>query len=66
VFIGALSLDGTVVKVEVMLPMLIATKTLGFKRDYFPYDPLLPVEMLEGLECIVIQHINEVLQHLDG
>ncbi|OAS88200.1 MULTISPECIES: YifB family Mg chelatase-like AAA ATPase [Metabacillus] len=66
VFIGVLSLDGTVEKVEGMLPALIAAKTLGFMRVYLPYDPLLPVEMLEGLECIVIQHINEVLQHLDG
>lgn len=66
VFIGALSLDGTVEKVEGMLPALIAAKSLGFKRIYLPFDPLLPLDMFEGLECIVIGHINDVLQHLSG
>lgn len=66
VFIGALSLDGTVEKVEGMLPALIAAKSLGFKKVYLPYDPLLPLEMMEGMECIVVQHIREVLQHLAG
>ena len=66
VFIGALSLDGTVEKVEGMLPALMAAKSLGFKRAYLPYDPLIPLDMLEGLECVVVQHINDVLQHLAG
>ena len=64
VFIGALSLDGTVEKVEGMLPALMAAKSLGFKRVYLPYDPLIPLDMFEGLECIVVRHINDVLQHL--
>lgn len=64
--IGALSLDGSVEKVEGMLPALIAAKSLGFKKVYIPLDPLIPIEMLEGLECIVVQHIDEVLQHLAG
>ena len=66
VFIGALSLDGTVEKVEGMLPALMATKSLGFKRAYLPYDPLIQLDMLEGLECVVVQHITDVLQHLAG
>ncbi|WP_191560026.1 magnesium chelatase domain-containing protein [Metabacillus idriensis] len=65
-FIGALSLDGAVEKVEGMLPALIAAKSLGFKRVHLPFDPLIPLDMLEGLECIVIVHIQDVLQHLSG
>ena len=65
-FIGALSLDGTVEKVEGMLPALIAAKGLGFKRVFLPYDPLIPIDMLEDLECHVVQHINDVLQHFTG
>ena len=49
-----------------MLPALIAAKGLGSRRVYFPYDPLIPLHMLEGLECIVIRHIQEVLLHLEG
>ena len=66
VFIGALSLDGTIEKVEGMLPALIAAKDLGFKRVFLPYDPLIPIDMLEDIECIVVHHINDVLQHLIG
>lgn len=66
VFIGALALDGTVEKIEGMLPALIAAKKLGFKKVYLPYDSLIPLKMFEGLECIVIQHIQDVLQHLSG
>ncbi|WHY86053.1 YifB family Mg chelatase-like AAA ATPase [Neobacillus novalis] len=65
-FIGALSLDGMVVKAEGMLPALISAKGLGIKKIYLPYDPTIPIHMLEGLECIVIQHIEEVVQHLEG
>ncbi|MFK2825561.1 YifB family Mg chelatase-like AAA ATPase [Bacillus sp. B190/17] len=65
-FIGALSLDGTVEKVEGMLPALIAAKALGFKKVYLPLDPVIPIEMLEDLDCIIVGHIDEVLQHLAG
>lgn len=34
---------------------------------YLPYDPvLLPLDMLKDVECIVVQHIEEVVQHLEG
>ncbi|WP_075983092.1 YifB family Mg chelatase-like AAA ATPase [Bacillus massilinigeriensis] len=65
-FIGALSLDGTIEKVEGMLPALVAAKTLGYRKVYLPFDPLIPLDMIEGLECVVVQHIKEVVQHLDG
>lgn len=66
VFTGALALDGAVEKVERMLHALIAAKSLGFKRFYLPYDPLISLEMQKGLECVVVQHIQEVVQHLSG
>ncbi len=66
VFIGVLSLDGTVEKVEGMLPAIIAAKSLECKRVYMPYDPLIPLDMLEGMECVVIQHVDDVLMHLSG
>ncbi|MCQ6280025.1 YifB family Mg chelatase-like AAA ATPase [Bacillus sp. EB600] len=65
-FIGALSLDGTVVKAEGMLPALLSAKRLGLKRVYLPYDPSIPINMLEDLACIVVHHIEEVVQHLEG
>ncbi|MFZ7942515.1 YifB family Mg chelatase-like AAA ATPase [Neobacillus sp. 19] len=65
-FIGALSLDGEVVKAEGMLPALVSAKSLGIKKVYFPYDSQVPIHMLQGVECIVVHHIEEVVQHLEG
>lgn len=65
-FIGALSLDGTIEKVEGMLPALIAARSLGFRRAYLPYDPLIPIDMLEGLDFFIVSHLKEVIQHISG
>jgi magnesium chelatase family protein len=65
-FIGALSLDGMVVKAEGMLPALLAAKRLGLKKIYLPFDPAIPIQMLKDLDCIVVQHIEEVVQHIEG
>jgi magnesium chelatase family protein len=47
-FIGALSLDGTVEKVDGILPALISAKVLGLKRVYLPYDPSIPINETMG------------------
>ncbi|WP_400243833.1 YifB family Mg chelatase-like AAA ATPase [Niallia sp. JL1B1071] len=65
-FIGALSLDGSVVSGEGILPAVIAAKGLGIKEVYLPYDPVLPLHMLQDINCIVVRHIEEVVQHLEG
>ncbi|WP_328051292.1 magnesium chelatase domain-containing protein [Neobacillus cucumis] len=65
-FIGALSLDGMVVKADGMLPALISPKGLGLKKFYLPYDSTMPIQMLNDLDCIVVQHFEEVVQHLEG
>lgn len=65
-FIGALSLDGSVVSGEGILPAIIAAKGLGLKRVYLPYDPVLPLHMLQDIECVVVNHIEEVALHLEG
>lgn len=65
-FLGALSLDGMVVKADGMLPALLSVKMLGLKRVYLPYDPSVPINMFRDVECVVVGHIEEVVQHLEG
>lgn len=65
-FIGGLSLDGSVVSGEGILPAIIAARRLGIKLVYLPYDPVLPLHMLQNIECVVVNHIEEVVQHLEG
>lgn len=65
-FIGALSLDGTIEKADGILPALISAKALGFKQVYLPYDSEIPLHMLQELECVVVQHLEEVVMHIQG
>jgi magnesium chelatase family protein len=65
-FIGTLSLNGTIESAEGLLPALIAAKALGLKLIYIPDDPSIPINMLHGLELVVVSHIKEVVQHLQG
>jgi magnesium chelatase family protein len=57
-FIGTLSLDGTIESAEGLLPSLIAAKALGLKLIYIPDDPSIPINMLHGLELVVVSHIK--------
>ncbi|PAE38173.1 YifB family Mg chelatase-like AAA ATPase [Bacillus sp. 7884-1] len=65
-FFGTLSLDGTIESAEGLLPALIAAKALGLKQIYIPDDPTIPIDMLHGLEFVVVSHIKEVVQRLQG
>jgi magnesium chelatase family protein len=49
-----------------MLPAVIAAKVLGIKVIYLPDDPAIPLHMLQEIECVVVRHIEEVVQHLEG
>ncbi|MFS0774838.1 YifB family Mg chelatase-like AAA ATPase [Neobacillus sp. 3P2-tot-E-2] len=65
-FIGTLALDGTIESAEGLLPALLAAKALGLKLLYIPDDPWIPINMLQGLELVVVNHIKEVVQHIQG
>ena len=60
-FIGALSLDGSVVKADGLLPALISAKKLGIKQIYFPHDPLIPVHML--ITAIKMYQLCHLIYH---
>jgi magnesium chelatase family protein len=65
-FIGALSLDGSVLSVEGMLPAVLAAMKIGLTTLYMPYSENLPVLEIDGLEIIYISAIQQVVQHLSG
>lgn len=31
-----------------------------------PYDPLIPIDMFEDIECLVVNHLKEVISYLSG
>ncbi|MBS4178183.1 YifB family Mg chelatase-like AAA ATPase [Lederbergia citrea] len=65
-FVGALSLDGTVVPADGMLPAVLAAKSLGFSQVFIPYDPSIPLHLIEGVELIVVNHVKDVMDYLCG
>ncbi|WP_312028275.1 magnesium chelatase domain-containing protein [Bacillus salinus] len=65
-FIGAVSLDGTVVSVDGMLPAILAAKKLGFKTVYVPYDENLPTLKFDTVEVVHVSNIHDAIQHVSG
>ncbi|OIJ14269.1 magnesium chelatase [Anaerobacillus alkalilacustris] len=65
-FIGALSLDGSIVPVQGMLPCVLAAKQLGMKKLYLPFEPYFPQIAIEDLELVYVSSVHEVLEHLSG
>ncbi|MDG5789319.1 YifB family Mg chelatase-like AAA ATPase [Evansella sp. AB-P1] len=65
-FIGALSLDGTVLPVEGMIAAVLAAKKLNLKKLFLPYDPTIPKVDIANMELIYITMIQDVIDHLAG
>ncbi|MGN1421573.1 MAG: YifB family Mg chelatase-like AAA ATPase [Eubacterium sp.] len=65
-YIGELSLDGEIRKVNGVLPMLIEAKNKGIKSVFIPFDNALEGGVLEGIEALPVKNIFEVMQHISG
>jgi magnesium chelatase family protein len=65
-FIGALSLDGTVLPVEGMIAAILAAKKLELRTLFLPFDPSIPLIEILGLELVYIETIQDVLDVLSG
>jgi magnesium chelatase family protein len=65
-FIGALSLDGTILPVEGMIAAILAAKKLKLKKLFLPYDPTILQIDINDLELIYIQTLQDVLDILAG
>lgn len=65
-YIGELSLDGEIRRVNGVLPMLIEAKNKGIKSVFIPFDNALEGGVLEGIEVLPVKNIFEVMQHISG
>lgn len=65
-FIGELSLDGEIRKVNGILPMLIQAKENRMKSVFIPYDNMLEGSILDGIEVLPAKNIFEVMKHVSG
>lgn len=66
IFIGELSLDGSVGKVNGVLPICIEARKLGIKRIILPKQNAKEASLLEGLEILPVKSLREIIEYLNG
>lgn len=65
-FVGELSLDGGINKVNGILPICIEAKKLGIKKIVLPKENREEGVFVEGMEIIAVKNIKEVVGYLNG
>ena len=66
VFLGELSLDGSVRPIKGALPLIIGAKKKGIKEIFIPYQNKDEVLMVEDILIFPVSHLQEVAAHLNN
>ncbi len=66
VFLGELSLDGKLRKINGVLPILIAAKEEGFKKFILPYENAEEASFVKGIDVYPAKSLSEVIDHFSG
>ena len=66
IFIGELSLDGTVEKVNGILPICIEARKLGIKKIILPEQNAKEAAIIEDLEILPVSNLIDVICYLSG
>ncbi|MAS36113.1 MAG: magnesium chelatase [Anaerolineaceae bacterium] len=66
VFIGELSLDGSVRHVKGVMPMAHTALREGFEQVYVPLDDAAEAALVEGIEVIPVATLGQLVEHLYG
>jgi len=65
VFIGELSLDGKLNKVNGILPMCIEAKKLGIEQIILPIENAKEASVVNGIKIIGVHNLEEVIKYLN-
>ena len=66
VFIGELSLDGSVNKVNGILPMCIEALNLGIKKVILPKENAKEAAIVKGIEVLGVESLKQVIDYLNN
>lgn len=66
VFVGELSLDGGLRKVNGILPLLISAREKGFKKFVIPYENSVEASFIEGIDVYCVKTLNETIDFLNN
>ena len=64
VFIGELSLDGSIRRINGVLPLIISAYASGFKRFIVPFENGVEASFVVGAEIYPAKSLTEVIDHL--
>ncbi len=65
-FIGEISLDGLIRRVNGALPMVIRARKSGIKSVFVPCDNARECAVVEGIDVYPVSDILQLMKHLDG
>ncbi len=66
VFLGELSLDGSVRRINGVLPALISARQDGYKKFIIPYDNAKEASFVSGTEVYAVKSLTQAIDHLSG
>ena len=66
VFLGELSLDGTINRINGILPMCIEAINLGIDRIIIPTGNVKEASIIKGLKFIPVRNLKEVIEYIRG
>lgn len=65
IFVGELSLDGSIENVKGILPICIEAKKLGIKTIILPKSNANEARIVDGIEIIAVSNLNEIINFLN-
>lgn len=65
-FIGELSLDGHIRKVNGVLPMVICARDNGIKEVFVPFENAAEASVVSGVDVYAAKCLSEAVDHLSG
>ena len=65
-FLGELSLDGQVLPVRGVLPLVMEAKRIGINECFIPFDNAGEGRNVEGIHVYAVKTLSEVIQHIRG
>ncbi|EOC99316.1 YifB family Mg chelatase-like AAA ATPase [Caldisalinibacter kiritimatiensis] len=64
-FVGELSLDGKINKIDGALPMVISLKEKGIEKVIIPYDNKEECSVVDRIDIIPVKHLSELVLYLN-
>ncbi len=64
-FLGELSLDGNVRKINGVLPIVQEAKMKGYEEIYLPYDNAKEAALISDIKIFGAQNLKEIIDHLN-